>query len=217
MPGRNAPSPCGGPGRSAGLRWTFASETLDRSLPPGAVRLVELDDVARRVLQERLTSCALDPLQPLGAHAGGLELGEARLEVVDDDREVRAGIRDRATVADHDVDLFAGALHPRALDAEIRSILYAGHAEQLVEADRHIEVFRGDGDVLDADRLHVADPIGDQRAVRKTHLRSSVNRARVAMAQLASRAITCGMLDVISATATLDNARPATATVMPPT
>ena len=71
-------------------RSAAASGTARRSSPTGSVGLVELEEVAERVVQERLLARAGDVRDRMHVHAPAAEVGDGRVEVVDADREVVA-------------------------------------------------------------------------------------------------------------------------------
>ena len=81
------------------------------------------------------------------------KLTKARLEIVDDDREVVLETWS-GFVGEDEVHLLRARLHPRPIDAERGSRRVNGHAQQVVERDRGSEVVHSDGHMLNTDRLH---------------------------------------------------------------
>ena len=115
------------------------------------VRLVELEEVAERVVQEGLPTRALDVrdrvhLDPLAA-----QLLDDRVEVLDAEREVVAARR--RFVRLHQVHLLAARVEPVA-GAEVGPGQRRAPEDVAVEGEAGVGVGHADGDVVDSSRSH---------------------------------------------------------------
>ena len=116
-------------------------------------RLVQLDEVAGRVLQKRL-AVASHGNRIAHLHAPAPELVDGGVEVVDEQREVLAAGRGRRRV--DQVDLLDAGVEPDTVDAEVRRPVPAlGQPQDVdIEGDCGIDVVDVDGDMVDGERLH---------------------------------------------------------------
>src|SRR3954453_7721374 len=117
------------------------------------IGLVELDDVAAGIVDERLIAGADRVRRAVGLDVMRSQLGEALVEVVDDEREVVLTPR-RLLVGGDEMHLLVAGLQPRAADAEVRAGRHDAEPEPLVELDRLGHVMRTDRDGLDTGPSH---------------------------------------------------------------
>ena len=115
---------------------------------------MELDEVAVGVVDEGLPGDAVDPGRPPNTQAGGVQLGDDLVEILDLEREVRA--RGRVDLFDAEqVDLPAAGSEPGARDADVGSVELDQSEPVHVEAQRRVDVGDVDGDVVQADGRHL--------------------------------------------------------------
>ena len=114
-------------------------------------RLVQLEQVAERIVQEGLVPGAGDERDPVHLDALLLQVGDGRIYVVDSDREVvRAG---RLGIGLHQVHLLAAGVEP-VPRAEIGA-RQLRHAERVtIEGETLLRVGDADGDVVYTGWLH---------------------------------------------------------------
>src|SRR5690348_18482529 len=84
----------------------------------GLLRLIQLDHVAERVMEERLVTGARDEREPVHLDTLLLYVGDCRVKVVDSDREVVCSWRLRVGL--HQMDLLAAGIEPEPR-AEVRA------------------------------------------------------------------------------------------------
>ena len=123
--------------RSAGVRKLF--------------RLVQLEQVAERIVQEGLVPGAGDERDPVHLDALLLQVADGGIDVVDSDREVVC--TERLGVGFHQVDLLAAGVEP-VPGAEIgaRQLRHAEHVP--VEGETLVRVGDADGDMVYTGWLH---------------------------------------------------------------
>ena len=114
-------------------------------------RLVQLDQVAERIVQEGLVPGAGDERYPVHLDALLLQIADGGIDVVDSDREVvRAG---RLGIGLHQVHLLAAGVEP-VPRAEIGA-RQLRHAERVtIEGETLLRVGDADGDVVYTGWLH---------------------------------------------------------------
>jgi hypothetical protein len=114
-------------------------------------RLVQLEQVAERIVQEGLVPGAGDERNPVHLDALLLQVGEGGIDVVDSDREV---VRtERLGVGLHQVDLLAAGVEP-VPRAEIgaRQLRHPEHVA--IERETLLRVGDADGDMVHTGWLH---------------------------------------------------------------
>jgi hypothetical protein len=115
------------------------------------LRLVQLEQVAERIVQEGLVPGAGDERNPVHLDALLLQVVEGRVDVVDSDREV---VRtERRGIGLHQMDLLAAGVEP-APRAEIGA-RQLRHAEDVaIERETLLRVRHADGDMVHTGWLH---------------------------------------------------------------
>ena len=114
-------------------------------------RLVQLEEIAERIMQEGLVPDARDERDPVHLDALVLQVGDRGIDVVDSDREVvRTG---RLGIGFHQMHLLAAGIEP-APWAKIgaRQLRHAEHVA--IEGETLLRVGDADGDVVHTGRLH---------------------------------------------------------------
>ena len=114
-------------------------------------RLIQLEQVAERIVQKGLASGARGKGDPVHLDAVLLQVGDGAIDVVDADREVVRG--ERLCVGFHQVHLLAAGIEPVSR-AEIgaRQLRHAEHVA--IEGETLLRVGNADGDMVYTGRLH---------------------------------------------------------------
>ena len=113
--------------------------------------VVQLDEVAERIVQEGLAPGAGDEWDPVHLDALLLQVGDGGIDVVDSDREVVRS--ERLGIGFHQVHLLATGVEP-VPRAEIgaRQLRHAEHIA--IEGEALLRVSDADGDMVHTGRLH---------------------------------------------------------------
>lgn len=147
-------------------------------------RLVQLDEVAGRVLKERLAA-ASHGNRIAHLHAPAPELVDGGVEVVDEQREVLAAGRGRRRM--DQVDLLDAGVEPDTGDAEVGGpVLALRQPEDVdIEGDRGVDVVDIDGHVVDGERVHPTSLASSARH-RKNAARAPPSATAVDQREMAS-------------------------------
>jgi hypothetical protein len=150
---------------AAGGTWEKAQKIQRRLLPAGSVaprarglcsgegvRLVQLDRVARRILEKRLQTPA-DTHRIPDLEASLPQLGDSRRQVLDEDGKVLAEVG--RWLGLDEVDLLVAGVEPCSAKTEVGPIGPQAKTEHLgVEGDRGGNVADVDGDMMDGESGH---------------------------------------------------------------
>lgn len=128
-------------------------------LTPPSDRLIDLDQVAGRVAEERLPTDTADLARFGHGDVVRLEVATYVVDVVDLQCEVLALVR-LEPLDFEEMDLLLADLQPRSVEREVRSIVSLGHPEHVgVERDRFGRIGDVERHVMDARELHDLDSI----------------------------------------------------------